>query len=206
MFAYAVVGAPRQGKSLFAKNMILIPDRRAGNGEIIPGTLRAPAYVYDVRNEYGDSYRTNINGKDVWVPGPALPANRPELARSRYAGVKMSPKYFLEVVGAKSCTNVIFEEATTYLKGNTSEDLRDIINGRFHSGNNLIFVFHSLRTIPPDIMSMLNWVVLFNTNDNEQLVRSKYGIDELTEGFIKQRLQRNRITEPGQNYTKIRLL
>lgn len=179
-----IAGAPRQGKSRFAKRLITLPETR-----------HLPCYVFDVQNEYGDFYTTDINGQLVEVPGPGLPANQPHLARSRYASGEMDMGEFLEVARRKKNTNLIFEESTGFLKGNTSPLLRQMINGRFHTHNTFIFNFHTLRTVPPDIMGMANTVILFKTLDNVKFIESKFGDfgnGRLTAALRKQQAKPNK--------------
>lgn len=182
MFVYLIIGAPRQGKSSYTKAMITRPD-----------TIKKPCYVFDPRNEYGDTYNTLINDKVVSVPGVGLIANHPEYYRSRYIGDEngVDQEYFKAVAKKKKGSNIIFEEATGFLRGMLPKDMNDILTGRFHTQNNFMLIFHSLETIPPDIIrnNSCNYIILFKTLDSLKFIERKFNNPYLTEGLRRQKLK-----------------
>jgi len=171
-----VVGRPRQGKSWYVKSMISHP-RLANRGVM----------AYDPQNEYGATYQTDINGVVTTVPGVGLPEYRPGLMRARYTG---SIENFIAIVCEKendkhtfTNRNIYFEEATIFFKGGMSKEVRDLIISRFHTRNNLIFVFHKLGTIPPDIMDFSNRIILFKTYDTQKTVDRRFDSEILSAAF-----------------------
>lgn len=160
--------------------------------------LYRPTIVYDPQREYGDYYNTNINGKIVQVPGIRLPLYRPGLGlkRSRFCG---SFDDFVTFVTRKRLNdegemqhvlrgyNIVFEESTITLKGGMSEPIRDLVVSRFHDFNNLVFVFHKLCTVPPDLMDLANFVILFKTLDNPKNIEQRFSDDLIDLAFEKQR-------------------
>jgi len=184
MFGYLIVGAPRQGKSNYTKAMITQPPQPGKPGS---GTVNKPCYVADPQNEYGATYNTLINGQVVAVPGVGLPANQPQLLRSRYTGDHngMDMDLFYHICSQKRGCNIIMDECTGILKGQLPKKLNSMLTGRFHTQNNWAMIFHSLTTIPPDLIrnTSVNYIVLFNTLDNAKDVHSKFGNHYLNEGL-----------------------
>jgi hypothetical protein len=150
MNLYIVCGAPGMGKSPFIRK--LIGDRNR-------------CCVFDIANEYGA--RTKYAGQ-VAVN---LPINTNDL-RSRYIGTDL--KEFIKICDKKKNTVCVFEEATGFFQGMVSKETTRLIINRFHSGNTYAFIFHSINSIPPRIMEIANYVVLFKTNDEAEKVYTKY--------------------------------
>ena len=66
---------------------------------------------------------------------------------------------------------VVFEEATIFFgsKGRNEKMIELLVRSR-HSQNTIILVFHSLRALPDYIYELINFIVLFKTQDHEQRV------------------------------------
>jgi len=186
MYNYIVAGRTRQGKSRYVKEMITHPQ-----------TITRPLIVFDPQNEYGNFYKTIINGVLTWVPGPGLPEYKPGLRRSRFCGSfedfvnlvsfkKTDPKTGNLVRAFRGYT-IVFDESTIYLKGGIPAAVRDLVISRFHDLNNLVFVFHKLKTIPPDLMDFSNYVILFKTFDTEINVKTRFDDELLTYAFLMQK-------------------
>jgi hypothetical protein len=159
MFAYALIAMTKQGKSRKAREMITLR-----------GMDKFPCLVYDVNDEYGEFRRDRDTGE--YKPSTNLPTDT-RLFRSRYANEDMNMKDFMEIVKTKRNCNIIFEEATAFFKGRTSEELCRMIINKGHTHNNYIFLFHSVRAIPPELLGYMDFVLLFKTNDSEDLVKKK---------------------------------
>jgi hypothetical protein len=168
MNLYIVIGAPGEGKTPFCKKMI-------GGGD--SGQPENRCLVFDINNEYGT--RTKYAGQKPYN----LPTNVREI-RSRYVGDDL--EVFIKVAMSKQNTVVVFEEATAFFEGRTSKLTRRLIINRYHTGNVYIFLFHSINSVPPRIMEIANYVVLFKTNDEMDTVYRKYSrlgpaFDELSD-------------------------
>lgn len=182
MFCYLVVGRPRQGKSRYVKKLITMPE-----------TIHKPCMAYDFQNEYGDTFFTEINKKNVEVKGPGLQLYRPGILRSRFIG---NIGDFLGIVTARNDDeemtwklkgyNIIFDEATIFFKGNIDPRVREFVVSKFHHKCNVIFVYHSLKKIPPDLIDLANFIVLFKTFDNEKDVANRFDEEIITEAFKRQ--------------------
>jgi len=145
---FIVIGAPGMGKSPFVRS--LIEGRRC--------------LVFDVANEYGTR---------VKYPGqtPVNLSTDTRQPRSRY--INMNLKGFLEACSQKRDTVCVFEEATGFMQGMLQLEVTQAMIGRLHTGNTYVFVFHSINSVPPRILEMSNFVVLFKTNDIDKVVERK---------------------------------
>ena len=81
---------------------------------------------------------------------------------------------------------VLFEEATIFFSNKgVSMDLFNILVRKRHQNNTLVFVFHSLRRVPLDILDMVDYLVLFKTNDNPSIINSKFkDTEKITSAFL----------------------
>lgn len=161
-----VIGGTGQRKTTFIKEVLL------KGGECL---------VYDVNAEYGQQKANRTNYVSPFDPLP-IDANLP---RSRWFG-DMSD--FLNIVPFKhNGCKIVFEEATNFFEGKTGKVMKSICTGKRHpeelGGRNLIFVFHTIQSVPPFLFGMANTVCLFKTNDTKQQVKSK--CERLLPAFIK---------------------
>lgn len=106
------------------------------------------AYVFDVNNEY------------------SLP--------SVEKNISCDEKDFIKNCFSKKGTICVFEEATGFFEGRTGKDLRRLIVNKRHTKNIYIFVFHSISSVPPRLLQLTNYVILFKTGDEEYQVEKKY--------------------------------
>lgn len=136
-----------EGKSKYTRERLLKND--------------APCLVFDVNNEYGQHSQHTLN----------LPTNT-ALPRSRYINGDINE--FLSIAEKKRKTNIVFEEATGFFSGATGKQLRRMIINKRHTGNNYIFLFHSIRSVPPAILDWINYIVLFNTADDLPTIEKKH--------------------------------
>ena len=140
MNTYVIIGAPGMGKSPFIKKLI---DKRR-------------CLVFDVANEYGE--RVKYAGQK-----PLRLNNNTDDLRARYTGMDL--KKFVELCGKKQNTICVFEEATGFMQGKLQLEVTGLIINRYHTGNSYAFIFHSINSVPPRVLEMCNYVVLFKTND-----------------------------------------
>ena len=156
MNLYILIGAPGEGKTPFCKKMI----GGAGTGE-----PERRCFVFDINNEYGPRSKY----------GTDKPFNLSTNAndfRSRYIGDDI--EMFVMRAMRKTDTVVVMEEATAFFEGRTSKLTRRMIINRYHTRNVYLFLFHSINSVPPRIMEIANFVVLFKTNDETDTVYRKY--------------------------------
>ena len=115
---------------------------------LLPSMNKFPLYIFDINKEY-------IKFKN------------------RYKFVGHSD--FIEKVKNLQNCIIVFEEATAFFsnKGMGLETIELMVRKR-HQNNNVIFVFHSLRSIPVQIFDFVNYLTLLDTNDREDIVKNKY--------------------------------
>lgn len=123
------------------------------------------ALVFDINNEYGS--RVKYTGQKPFN----MSINTRE-DRSRYIGDNIEA--FTKIAMSKQNTVVIMEEATAFFRGHQNALTSRMIINRYHTGNVYVFLFHSINRVPPEIMEIANYVVLFKTNDEDAKVKSKY--------------------------------
>lgn len=155
-----IIGMTGQGKSKMTFKLI-----RNSN----------PCLVYDVNNEYG------LHPKNPdWSLNLPTDLRQP---RCRYAGDNMNMSDFMGLVRNRKNTNVVFEEATGFFSGNVGKDLIQMAINKRHTGNNYIFLFHSLRSVPPKLLDFANIIILFKTGDDLPTVQKKHS--RLVKPFLK---------------------
>lgn len=74
-------------------------------------------------------------------------------------------KQFIELVKTRKNTVCVFEEATGFFKGRISQEMTAEIIKKRHSGNQFLFLFHSIQRVPKELIELCNYIVLFKTND-----------------------------------------
>jgi hypothetical protein len=149
MNTFLVIGAPGSGKTPFVKQMI--------EGK--------KCLIFDIQNEYGNR---------VKYPGqtPCNITNNTTADRSRYTGDDINQ--FINLCFKKENTICVFEEATAFFQGKTAKLTNRLLINRYHTRNVYLFLFHSINRVPPGIMEMSNYAVLFKTNDELDTVERKY--------------------------------
>ena len=105
-------------------------------------------YIYDVQDEY-KHVKNNFSGHDF--------------------------EEFLQVVEGVRNSVIVFEEATIHItKGTKSKAVRNILVGKRHTNNMIIFVFHSVRSMSAEIRTLIDFTILHKTNDNNEYVRKVF--------------------------------
>ncbi len=106
-------------------------------------------YIYDVNREYTD--------RDL-----------PDL------------QSFIETAKKAKNSVIVFEEATIFFSNRgRSEDVTNILVRKRHTGNIIVFCFHSLRSIPLSIFELIDYVYIKRTNDSFASVKRKFDSENL---------------------------
>lgn len=126
--------------------------------ELIAGK---PCFVFDVNGEY-DALSWDANEK-----------------RSRFFNEDF--REFLKVVPQKhGGTICVFEEATNFFSGGTLKATKSVIVGKAHpvdmGGRALLFIFHSIASVPPFLFDNADYIVLGKTGDTLDRVKQKRDI------------------------------
>lgn len=147
-------------------NIIIAGKTGEGKSEVIKRMIKGkPCYVFDLYNEYG--LRTKYKGQK-----PINLTSKEEAVRSRHIGGDFYK--FAEKTLTKENTVVVFEEATGFLNGRIDKIFRKIITNKMFTNNVYIFVFHTITDIPPSLMRLTDYIVLFKTLDERYNVEKKY--------------------------------
>jgi hypothetical protein len=122
-------------------------------------------FVFDIQNEYGS--RTKYPGQ--------VPMNLSDnWTEPRARHIQLDEKLFIQQCTRKQNTICVFEDATAFMEGKTDKDLRRLIVAKLFTRNVYIFVFHCIMAVPPRIMQLSDYVVLFQTNDEAYQVENKF--------------------------------
>lgn len=70
-------------------------------------------------------------------------------------------------------TFIIFEDATKYVGSTLTKDVRKFVLDSKQKNLDIVFVFHTLMAIPPELVRISDVLVLFKTGD--EALPSKYG-------------------------------
>lgn len=119
---------------------------------------RAKIYIYDVNNEYRE-FDNNFEFADFGTFSKT----------------------------AAGCVNsfLVFEEATIFFsnRGSNKETTEVLVRKR-HTNNVIVFVFHSLRSVPLHIFDLIDFLILHKTGDNIKLIETKFsGNDKILNAF-----------------------
>lgn len=69
----------------------------------------------------------------------------------------------------------VFEEATVFFSNKGSnKKIRQLLVGARHDKNTIFLLFHSIRAIPYYIYELSDYVVIFNTLDDDDIVQKKH--------------------------------
>lgn len=128
-------------------------------------------YVFDVNNEYKN-----------------LPLDN--TVNQQMRNVDMDVNRFLSVSNNLSSYNIVFEDATGFFRGKQSASLIRQVVAKRHKKNNFIILFHSINRVPPELMEMANFLILFKTVDNIDVVDKKFKNEKINKAFTE--LQKSR--------------
>jgi hypothetical protein len=86
----------------------------------------------------------------------------------------LDPDEFTEKATTLNNSVIVFEEATIFFgKGSKNKNIRNLLVRKRHTNNLIIFVFHNVRSVPMEIMSLCDFLILHKTKDNKEYI-SRY--------------------------------
>ncbi len=91
---------------------------------------------------------------------------------------------------------VIFEDATKYIGSTLTKETRKFIYDSKQKNLNLVFIFHSLASVPPELVRASDYLTLFKTNEGRPS-KDKYPFPEIPIAMEKVRESENHF----ENYT-----
>ena len=126
--------------------------------ERLKNVNKSSLLLYDVNNEYSEFYDKPF--------------------------VKMEE--FLEEATKVNNSVIVFEEATIFFSNrSTIEEMRELLVRRRHTKNMLFLVFHSIRSVPRDIMDMSNYLVLKYSNDSPKFIERKFENEDIDNAVLE---------------------
>lgn len=121
-----------------------------------PGAM--PCIVYDVNNEYQDYYPEPFEDFDVF-----LVKISDERVRRHY---------------------ILIEEATIFFNTQSNYyEMKNLLVRARHTGNIIQLNFHSFSSVPKGIYNLLDYVIVFKTNDNEKSVTDRFDHPGVIQGY-----------------------
>jgi DNA helicase HerA-like ATPase len=183
MYLILIVGSTGQGKTFYTKKLL--------EGK--------KTLIFDVNNEYGEENESLANKSDYikFTPNKTVTMQSKSIpSRARY--IDGDIKDFVSL--ASLCTDriIVFEDATGFIKGRTSNAMDKLMAKRRHVRQTIILQFHSIDSIPPRIAQLSNILILFKTQDEEKKVKTKYSnfhkeFVMLQKGYVKQPIEKKLI-------------
>lgn len=169
MYLILVVGHTQQGKTTFLNTTFL------KNG-VKKNPLNPTKNLYYLTAESKNQYIFDVNNEYE------LPTDKAGMqAKCRHTDCDI--KIFTERCRVIKNYNVVIEDATGFLRGKQSAEFARLLTGKVHNQNNYIILFHSLNRVPPELMEMANYVALFKTSDNADIVDRKFKNQNLNNAF-----------------------
>ena len=108
-----------------------------------------PCLIYDINNEYYDYYPNPFEDFDVFLV--------------RLTGEEVKHNY------------IVIEEATIFFNTHSNfQEMKNVLVRARHTGNIIQLNFHSFSSIPKGIYNLLDYVIVFKTNDNEKSITDRF--------------------------------
>jgi ABC-type cobalamin/Fe3+-siderophores transport system ATPase subunit len=88
---------------------------------------------------------------------------------------------FLQKANRLKNAVILIEDATSFLSNRGRSDLlTKILVAKRHTNNNIILLFHSMRAIPKYIADICTDIIIFKTNDPEEIVKKGFQNEKIT--------------------------
>lgn len=94
---------------------------------------------------------------------------------------------------------IVFEDATKYLEGNISEDVKMFILDTKQKNINLVFMFHDFNSCPPRLFKWCDFITVFKTKEVFERQRTRISCYDLIEPYY------NKVKNSSNPYEKITL-
>jgi hypothetical protein len=125
-----------------------------------------PVLIYDINNEYKDIYPAEFEDFDLF------------LARISDEAVRH--------------TYILIEEATIFFSTRSRfEDMMNVLVRARHTSNIIQLNFHSFASVPKNIYHLLDYVIVFKTNDIEADVQDRFDNPKVLQAFGEARKSEN---------------
>lgn len=81
---------------------------------------------------------------------------------------------FFKLEKSKGCFFILEESTSVLLNTKKQKNIIDALVRIRHTQNSILFVFHSIRSIPVFIFDFVDYGFFFKTNDRPELIEKKY--------------------------------
>lgn len=159
-----IAGTRGTGKTDFIKKLVLQQQK------ILPKCLIVDTFDNPVWHDM----KTWDNPEGVNLIVPTIPLSKfPSWNKGFGKMFSSNPKSLMDIIQkhAKN-TFIVFEDASKYIKRVVSEDVNKFVLDSKQKNLDMVFIFHSLRRIPPDLIDVSDILILFKTQDGK--LPSKY--------------------------------
>lgn len=117
-----------------------------------------PVIIYDINNEYGNYYGEPFEDFDVFL-------------------IKISDEKVRH-------TYILIEEATIFFSTHSRyEEMMNVLVRARHTGNIIQLNFHSFASVPKNIYHLLDYVIVFKTNDTLKNVQDRFDKPDILQAF-----------------------
>lgn len=123
---------------------------------------KMPVLIYDINNEYKEIYPEPFEDFDIFL-------------------VKIADENVRR-------TYILIEEATIFFSTRSRfEDMMNVLVRARHTGNIIQLNFHSFASVPKNIYHLLDYIIVFKTNDMENDVQDKFDNPAVIKAFYDAR-------------------
>jgi hypothetical protein len=117
-----------------------------------------PVIIYDINKEYGDYHSDEFEDFPVFL--------------AKIADEKIRRTY------------ILIEEATIFFSTRSRfEEMMNVLVRARHTGNIVQLNFHSFSSVPKNIYHLLDYVIVFKTNDSEKDVTDRFDNPEILQAY-----------------------
>jgi hypothetical protein len=128
-----------------------------------------PFIVYDINNEYQDYYPEKFIKFTEFLE---------KLVELDSEGYNVINHHY-----------ILIEEATIFFNTHSNfEEMKDVLVRARHTGNIVQLNFHSFSSVPKGIYNLLDYVIVFKTNDNEKSITDRFDNPKVLEAAREARV------------------
>ena len=119
-----------------------------------------PVLIYDVNNEYSEIYPEPLEDFQSFL--------------ARVSDPQIENHY------------ILIEEATIFFSTRSRfEEMLNVLVRARHTGNIIQLNFHSFASVPKNIYHLLNYVIVFKTNDSEKDVHDRFDNPKVIQAYLE---------------------
>lgn len=178
-----VAGTRGTGKTDFLKDLLYV-SKQGFRKQLVVDTFDSDVW---------HNLKTFVNPHQVNVPVRVLPVEKFQYwSQGLYRMFSSDTELMMSEIQqhATNC-QIIFEDATKYVGSVLTKDMKKFVLDSKQKNLDLIFVFHSLASIPPDLVRVADTLTLFKTNEGDPS-KVKYPFPDIIPMMEKLRASKNR--------------